>query len=154
MRPGRAGITAIIILGVSLSACSPSLSPLYRDFEVPSDSATTASVLPRLRTALSEAGWTVTDSVTPNVVATERKTLSDWGLYRVEVYLEAAPLGKDYVRVFVHPQRRFITGGRSKIQFMVPSLRRSILPELNEAMERQGLQMARSARERGLMERI
>lgn len=154
MRFRKTGIISTVVLGLSLSACSPSLSPLYRDYEVPSDSLAAASVLPRLRLALAEAGWTVTESVVPNVVATERKTLSDWGLYRVEVYLEVAPLGTDHVRVFVHPQRRFITGGRSKIQFLVPSLRRSILPDLNEALERQGLTMARSAKERGLTERI
>ncbi|HEX7072199.1 MAG TPA: hypothetical protein VF190_15410 [Rhodothermales bacterium] len=140
------------MLALGLSACAPSLTPLYRDFEMPADSMTTAEVIPILEAALTDAGWDIAEPTTPNVVATQRKTLSEWGLYRVEAYLEAAPLGGNYVRLFVHPQRRFITGGRSKIPFLVPSLRRSILPDINEAFQKHGLQMAKSARERGLVE--
>lgn len=144
----------VFTLAIGVAGCSPSLSPLYRDYQVPADSATTEDLLPRLRAALSDAGWVMTTSQTDNVIATERRTLSDWGLYRVEVYLEAAPLGQNFVRVFVHPQRRFITGGRSKIPYLVPSLRRSILPDLNEALQRHGLSLAKSADERGIIERI
>lgn len=144
----------LLVLLVASTGCSPSLSPLYRDYQVEADSLTTEDVLPKLRAALTEAGWSVTASAAENVVATERVTLNDWGLYRVEVYLEAAPLAGGFVRVLVHPQRRFITGGRSKIQYMIPSLRRAILPDLNEALEKQGLVMAKSARERGLTQEL
>lgn len=142
----------LLILALLASGCSPSLSPLYRDYEMPAES-TTDSVLPLIRAALEEAGWELTESASPNVVATERKTLSEWGLYRVEVYLEATPLGGEHVRLFVHPQRRFITGGRSKIPFMAPNLRRNILPDLNESFQNQGLELAKSPRERGVTER-
>ena len=152
MRDSKALALTLVVVVMVVGACSPSLSPLYRDYEVPADTSGTIDVLPRIRAALTDAGWNVSEAATPNVIATERRTLSEWGLYRVEVYLEAAPIGGEHVRLFIHPQRRFITGGRSKIPFLAPSLRRSILPGLNEAFQKQGLELARSARERGVVE--
>lgn len=142
------GVVALILW----SGCSPSLSPLYRDYQASEQYTGEEEILSRIQAALTEAGWTVTDSPASNVVATERRTLGDWGLYRVEVYLEAAPLAGDYVRLFVHPHRRFFTGGQSKIPFLKGSLRRNILPALNSAFARHGLELADSPRERGVVD--
>jgi hypothetical protein len=125
-----------------LSACAPSLSPLYRDYEIlPEESAGPSDddVYARILRAFEEAGWTPTEAVTENVIATEVRTLRQWGIYKTVAYLEAAPVSGKYVRLFIHPYRRFITGGRSKIPYLSRSLRGQILPDINEAFEKQGL---------------
>jgi len=139
------------VLAILLFAggCSPSVAPLFRDYEISSPNAD-GPLLERIERALINAGWSLAPRPTPNVVATERRKLSDWGLYKVEAYLEAAPLGGEHVRVFVHPQRRYLTGGRTKMPFLARSLRQTIMSDLNESFEKQGLIVARSARERGL----
>jgi len=127
-----------ILIGtlIIMSGCSPSLSPLYRDYEIsPADT----SVRDRVTTALLDAGWDTLGTQVPNTVATKAKTLSRWGLYRVTASLEVTPLGQDHIRVFVHPYRRYITGGRGKIPYLTPAIRSKFLPELNIALQEQGL---------------
>lgn len=119
-----------------LSGCSPRLAPLYRDYE---DTTRAAPVFDRVETALEEAGWVVVEDDVPNLVRTDLRTFRNWGLYTVVVELEAAALGDQYVRLYVHPYRDYITGGRSKIPFLKGTLREQLLPELNAALERQGL---------------
>lgn len=119
------------------SGCSPSLSPLYRDYKLPESSS--APLSGRITTALHEAGWDTRQTEIPNAIVTRDKTLSHWGLYRVTASLEVTPLGRNYVRVFVHPYREYVTGGKGKIPYLTPSIRSKFLPELNEALERQGL---------------
>lgn len=124
---------------ISLSGCTPRLSPLYRDYAVPDSIAAQQDVLIAIRTALSDAGWDVQPSPIENAVLTEPRTLSKWGLYQVTLYVEAVPVGGDYVRVFFNPYREYVTGGRSEIPYLKKSLQAAILPELNEAMEKHGL---------------
>lgn len=127
---------AIVAIWVLVAGCSPSLSPLYRDYEVADLEAPIDS---RIAEALQEAGWdTVTTSI-PNAVVTDSKTLSHWGLYKVTASLEVTPLGREHVRVFVHPYREYITGGKGKIPYLTPSIRAKFLPRLNEAFEEKGL---------------
>lgn len=142
----RLAIPGVLAL---LMGCSPSMTPLFSDYEV-HETGGDSVLLERIEAALEDAGWTLAPPPTPNIVATERRKLSEWGLYRIEAYLEAAPLGNRHVRVFVHPQRRYITGGRSKMPFLARSLRRSILSDLDRTFEERGLIVARSARERGI----
>lgn len=128
---------AIVILTMIVaSGCSPSLSPLYRDYEVPE---TRTSLDDRIAAALLEAGWDTLRTDTPNAITTESKTLSRWGIYKVTASLEVTPLGRDHIRVFVHPFRQYITGGKGKIPYLTPTIRSKFLPELNEALENQGL---------------
>ncbi len=157
-----------------LVGCAPSFSPLYRDYDLdpvaPADGGAAADtagaveaadqeaatqqevateeVHARLRAALAEAGWTETAAPAPNVVSTEPRQLSNWGLYRVLVSLDAVPVGDRHVRVLFHPVRRYITGGRSKIPYLGSGLRRALLPELNRAFEAHGLTPIGTPRER------
>lgn len=128
-----------------LSACSPSLSPLYRDYGIPSDSA---SVDARIVAALEDAGWDTVKTDIPNAIATSEKVLSHWGIYRVTASLEVTPLGQDHVRVFVHPFRRYIFGGKGKILYLTRRIRSRFMPELNEALKEQGLVVAGTPFER------
>ena len=131
-----------LVLLSGLAACSPSLSPLYRDYalEQEEDAPEAVSAMaPRIQDALRSAGWEVAAEPPPNAVATEARTLRNWGLYRVVVELEVVPLGTEHVRVYFHPYRRYLFGGRGKMPFLTRSLQRSLLPDLNEALEEEGL---------------
>ena len=133
---------AACLLLCFLSACSPSLSPLYRDYTLAGEGGEarkTVAADSRIQDALESSGWKPVDSVAPNAVTTEERTLRNWGLYRVVVELEVVPLGPEHVRVYFHPYRRYLFGGRGKIPYLTRSLQRSLLPDLNEALEEEGL---------------
>ncbi len=117
-------------------ACSPSLYPLYRDYEVEQH---TAPVRQRLERALEEAGWELVDHGAANAVAAAPRRLRNWGLYSIMVSIEAVPVGAAHVRLFVHPYRHYITGGRSKIPYLKGSIRRRVMAELDRTLEVQGL---------------
>ena len=135
-------LAACLVLLSSLTACSPSLSPLYRDYALEQErdaSEAVSAVAPRIRSALEAAGWETAPSSPPNAIATEERTLRNWGLYRVVAELEVVPLGTEHVRVYFHPYRRYLFGGRGKMPFLTRSLQRALLPDLNEALEEEGL---------------
>lgn len=136
-----------IVLGSSLllTACSPSLSPLYRDYEA---GGTADTLEERIVTALYEAGWDTVETSVPNAVATEEKVLSNWGLYKVTATLEVTPLGSDHVRIFIHPYRKYIVGGKGKIPYLTRRIRVRFLPELSDAFETQGFALAGTPFER------
>lgn len=143
--PKMGAAALLAVLALALSACSPALSPLYRDYQVP-DGASAFDE--RITAALEEAGWDTVGVDTPNAITTEERTLSHWGIYRVIASLEVTPLGSDHVRVFVHPYRRYFTGGRGKIPYLTRSIRSKFLPELNDAFEEQGLSVVGTPLER------
>ncbi len=124
------------LLALSLSACSPSLSPLYRDYEIRTADQPLAE---RIEDALAEAGCQSTPSSAPNALATQERKVRSWGLYSVVVSLEAVPVGGSYVRLYLHPYRKYFTGNRSKIPFLKKSLQRTLLKDLNEAFETRGM---------------
>lgn len=137
---------AALVIQLILSGCAPSLSPLYRDYDTgPSDST---SVDNRIIAALQDAGWDTVATDVPNAIATEERVLSDWGLYKVTASLEVTPLGRDHVRVFVHPYRRYVVGGKGKIPFLTRRVRTKFLPELNEAFKEHGFATAGTPFER------
>ncbi len=133
----RAALIALVLSTALIgSACSPSLSPLYRDYEVPEEGA---PIEQRVTTALADAGWDTVQVDVPNAITTEEKILSHWGLYKVTATLEVTPLGANHVRVFVHPYRRYLTGSKGKIPYLTPRLRSKFLTSLNAAFREQGL---------------
>ncbi len=134
--PGLLWYVLAGVLVLSLSACSPSLYPLYRDYEVETEDRPIAE---RIEQALLDAGWESVPASAPNAIATQERKVRTWGLYSVVVSLEAVPVGDDYVRLYVHPYRRYFTGNRSKIPFLKSSLRRAVLKDVNEAFQDQGL---------------
>ena len=142
-------VGAVASAVLMLAACAPSISPLYRDFEVERPrSQDRADVVQRIREAIGETRWKVVETETPHVVSTDTVTVRRWGLYSIEVSLEVAPLGDNYVRVFVHPYRHYFTGTRRKMRYFKRRLRGTILPELQRAFEARGLIAIGSARER------
>ncbi len=129
-------IPVFVTVLVVCFGCSPSLYPLYRDYEVTTEDEPVRTLL---RESLEEVGWTLVPGHAPNVLATDVRRLQQWGLYQVVVSLEAAPVGGQYVRVFVHPYREYVTGHRSKIPYLKGSIRRSVLRDLDVALESRGL---------------
>ncbi|HMB90898.1 MAG TPA: hypothetical protein VKP65_08630 [Rhodothermales bacterium] len=138
--PTRSVLIILIGLCLSMAACAPSLSPLYRDYEAQTDSSSAAPIDERIETALTDAGWHLKSAAAPNAFATEERKLSSWGLYSVVASVEVVPLGTEYVRLYIHPYRKYITGGRGKIPYLNKSLQRSVLKDLTRAFEQQGLQ--------------
>ena len=141
----------ITTTALTLAACAPSVSPLYRDYEVRAVRASeeaSPDVYARIRAALAKAGWTETEADAPNIVSTEPRQISGWGLFRTEVALDVAPIGDSHVRVLFHPIRYSFLGGRTKIGYLGRGARRSILPDLNAAFEEQGFEVLGTAKER------
>lgn len=132
----RRSLVLLILLAVA-SGCAPSLSPLYRDYSVETDSGN--DVLARIERALEASDWTVTEGITDNVVATEPRAFRSWGIYSVEIELEVVPLAGDHVRVLVHPYRHFYQGTRRKVPYLRKSWARSALKDLSAALETEGL---------------
>lgn len=152
---------ALIAILLLISGCSPRLSPLYRDYEVKADDAQAeaeaeaasmpddhADVMDRIRAGLDAAGWNVSEAVTPNVIAADSRKFREWGIYSIEVDLEVAPVGGNYVRLFVHPYRIYFTGAKRKIPYLRGSLARSVLKDLHEAFAEQGLEHIGTAQTR------
>ena len=124
-----------------LGACTPSLSPLYADYDAPWSNPRTPDSLTaeeRILAALEEAEWDTMATDLPHAIATKERTLSRWGLYDVTAYLEVTPLGPNHVRIYVHPFRRYIFGRSSKISYLTRSIRSRFVPEIREAFTGQG----------------
>jgi len=116
--------------------CSPLLHPLYRDYKV---HTTEEALSIRIEEALVESGWFIRTAEAPNVIATDHRRIRSWGLYTIMVRLDVAPVGQNYVRVYVHPYRHYVTGHRSKLLFLKATIRRAVLKDLEEALESRGL---------------
>ena len=150
----RLRIGVVLWVGVTmLVGCSPSLAPLYRDFEAaattgtstesgatgPTPTSASESIEARIRRAVLASGWELKDSAADNVVATEARVVRRWGLYYTEVSIEVTPVNTSFVRVLVHPYRVYFTGHRSKMPFMKRSIRKAVFPELGAAFEAEGI---------------
>lgn len=141
----------VIFAAVLVTGCSPRISPLYRDYEVTAEQAAADEVvIDRIEEGLQQAGWSLTEPVTDNVVATDERSFRNWGLYSVRVSLEVAPIGGDYVRLMIHPYRQYAWGTKSKIPYLRGGLARSVLSDLHESFEEQGLEFigTRESRDR------
>lgn len=143
-----ARMPARLLIGLLLLAaggCAPRLAPLYHDYEILD---TNAPVEDRIEAALAVSGWTVAPSTTPNLIVTEERAFNHWGLYQIRASLEVSRLGDDHVRVFIHPYRRYITGGRSKIPYLKRNLRSQVLPDLTRALKERGIHVVGTPIER------
>jgi hypothetical protein len=143
--------TTILIIStfVLLSGCSPKLSPLYRDYEVTTlVDQTDHDVFERISRGLLASGWNPVAGVTSNVMATETRQFREWGVYKIVVDLEIAPIAGDYVRLLIHPYRVYFTGSKSKIPYLRGSLARSVLKDLHSSFEAEGLTFIGTAESR------
>jgi len=128
-----------VLLSIALLAgagCSPSMAPLFRDFESEGAPDETEG---RMMRALEAAGWEQVESQAPNALRTSERILNRRLVYKTVVTLEVVPIGDEYIRVFIHPYRDNLIGGKSKIPYLQSNVRRKILPPLTEAFEEEGL---------------
>lgn len=146
MKDVRLPFVFLLLVALFFSGCAPSLSPLYRDFAVPASDSLKADA--RIAAALKDAGWEVASMSTPNTITTQERTISHWGIYRVDVSLEIVPVGPTHVRVLFHPYRKFFTGNRSKIPYMAKRLQRRTMPQVARALQSHGLTYLATASQR------
>ena len=116
-----------------LAGCTPNLSLLYVDYEIGGDASTVEA---RVAEAFEEAGWEVVEAEAPDAVQTGTRTFQRRILYKTIAYMEAIPIGDDFLRVFIHPFRHPFIGGRNKIPYLSSPLKRQIYPGLTEALEK------------------
>ncbi len=114
----------------------------------PDEGAVARTVRERIVAALNEAGWDTTATDLPHAIATKERVLRRWGMYKITVYLEVTPLGRDYVRIYMHPFRKYVFGKASKIQYLTRRIRSRFMPELDEAFANHGLRPAGTPFER------
>lgn len=126
-----------LLAALVLGACTPPSAPLFHDFRQPGPEVAGDSLLAVVALALEDAGWTVS-AIESGVVRTQEQTVRQWGIYRIVVSLEAMPIGERHVRVFIHPFRRFVTGGQSKLFALDAGLRASLLPPLDREFAGRG----------------
>lgn len=125
------GLAALLAAG-----CTPNLSLLYVDYEIDGDVSTVES---RVAEAFEEAGWDVVEAEAPNAVQTDTRTFNRRILYKTIAYMEAIPIGDEFLRVFIHPFRHPFIGGRNKIPYLSNQLKRKVYPGLTEALEKRDL---------------
>ena len=137
-----------LVATVLMSGCTPRLTPLYRDYRITKTDSSQREIHSRIISALEEAGWNVTEGVTPNIVATESKKFGSYFIYTMEVELEVSPVGKDHVRVLIHPYRKYFTGSRGKVPYLQTGMAQSIMATLQEPFASYGLEYAGTAQSR------
>ena len=129
-------LLAVLFLTLTVISCSPTLYPLYRDYE---HNYNDGVPLSQIEEALIEAGWELLPSSPPNTVSTANRQIRSWLLYKVVVQVEAVPIGARHVRLFVHPYRVYPSGSRSKIPFLKRSIRRRVIHDIDRVFESHGL---------------
>ena len=140
-------LVVVLFLGLGVSACTPRLSPPYRDYEV-REAGPDSSLRGKLQEAAVEAGWALSQPTSPFIVSTRARRVEEGFLSTTDAALDLVPLDGGYVRIYVRAEKRSLLGGRSKVYALSPGLRRSILEPLSEALARRGLVALGTPRDR------
>lgn len=137
----------VVVTLLTVQGCAPSIVPLYRDYETAS---TGDSVYAQIREALVESDWELSENrYGESVISTEEKSLQNFGIYKTSARIDVAQVNGGYVRVYVHPFRKYlISGRRSKIPYLDRRMRRQVVAPLNDALAARGIQIRGSALER------
>ncbi len=120
---------SILLLITAAISCSPSLHPLYKDYQYDFNERVPVVLIEE---ALIKAGWELIPSPSPNTISTTYREIRDWLLYKVVVQVEAVPIGARHVRLLVHPYRVYVTGNRSKIPFLKHRIRRNVIHDIDQ----------------------
>lgn len=134
--------TRFVIFGLLLFAtvgCGRTLSSLYEDYRIENTPIPSDEIHKAIVEAVTDAGWKLDKSAAPNVISTEEVTVAQWGLYKIVVSLDLAPINGTHVRVFVHPYRVYLWGARSKMPYMSRRVRNYVLPDLSETLAQHGI---------------
>ncbi len=128
-----------------IAGCAPRLAPLYRDYRAPDTLALGAA-----QRALATAGWALAPSPPAGTLATDLRTGSDFGLYRMHLRVEVLPLDSGLVRVLFDPVRRFAWGERSHMPYLPGGLSRTYVAPLEQALKAQGFTPTRTGARKDL----
>jgi len=151
-------VLAFVGGALGVSGCVPVLSPPYRDFEVravPDSLARVAtadtSLTARLRGAVEAAGWQTVPSLSPGVVSTAERPVSQGFFSRTSAALDLVPANgptPEYVRVVVRAERWTFLSGRTKVYALDGRLRAALLAPVSEALAARGLVALGTPRDR------
>ena len=86
--------------------CSPSLAPMFKDYEIADEEDASEAVQQRVMSALQDIGWVpAEEAILPTVILTEERILNRRGIYKNTAVLEVLPSNQDkaYIRVLIHP---------------------------------------------------
>ena len=128
----RLGFVTVVL--IAATGCGRTLSSLYEDYRIEDAPLSSIEVYEAIKESVVEAGWTLGESPAPNVISTEEATVSQWGLYKVVVSIDVAPISGKHVRVFFHPYRVYLWGARSKMPYLSRRVRNFVLPDLTTAL--------------------
>jgi hypothetical protein len=126
---------ATILLSAALVGCTPSVSPLFRDFEV----RAAADDPGLIREALEAAGWSIAPDTTSSYLRTLPRRFNERGIAASEVELEIVPMARQHVRVFIYAQRVYFFGHRGTLPYLSSGLRDRFVPQLSQAFGERGM---------------
>ena len=130
-------LLSVLTVLLLMAGCSPSLSPLFKDYEVTDKND---DVQARIVEALTEAGWEISEeSISPKIVLTQERIINRRLVYRTLAKLEVVPIEDSYVRVLIHPYRHNFIGAKNKLPYLPGNIRRQIVPPLTEIFKEAGL---------------
>jgi hypothetical protein len=130
---------------ILLAGCSPSITPLFRDFEVAAGEPAEPS---EIAAALSAAGWTLVSEENAPAIRTEPRAFRKRLISHTEARLEAIPMGGQYVRVLIRADRVYVTGHRGPLGYLPEGVRREIVPPLRAAFAEHGMVLVPTTVER------
>ncbi len=129
-----------LVVMVSIVGCSPSLAPMFKDYEIADEEDADEDVQQRVLSALQDVGWVpAEEAILPTVILTEERILNRRGLYKNTVVLEVLPVGDTYIRVLIHPYRDHLIGNRTKLPYLPAHIEKQIVPDLTASLESHGL---------------
>lgn len=120
------------------SACTPALTPIYRDYRA----APREAALEKAKSAFLEAGWELTIGPAKGVIVTQEKKIRDFQVYKILVQLEATMFQSRFVRIYINAYRKYlISGHKGKIPYMERHVIQEVLRPLEAALKKQGLEL-------------
>jgi hypothetical protein len=130
-------LTGVLVVAGFLSGCSPSISPLFRDFEASS----VGTGQDPIREALESAGWSISQDTTDTYLRTMPRRFNNRGFVASEVYLEVVPMARQHFRIFIYAERLYFFGHRGRIPYLPASLRDAVVPPLAAAFAMHGMNL-------------
>lgn len=135
--PARIFLVAVLLFAAT--GCGHTLTALYEDYRIEDAPEPSDDIHEAIKESVVEAGWTLDESPAPNVISTQEETVAQWGLYKVVVSVDVAPINGRHVRVFVHPYRVYFWGARSKMPYLSRRVRNYVLPDLTETLAKRDI---------------
>jgi len=110
--------------------------------------ATEYEMLNQVRQVLEDSGWILRPADVENAVATEPRKFANWLFYSVHAELEVVVIGGKYVRLFIHPWRRYMWGSWGRIPYLKSGLAIAVFESVDSAFQDAGYEFIGNAQMR------